>query len=212
MRSIAFVDADQLSPRNLISLVQNHCAHCCERGRVTELAQLTNERQGPEQLPSEPPGGEEATTADTPSDPDLDRRFNQLVREADVADALDEKKVDDGLPALLRAGLTAWAEENAAAGDFSVDPPPGRNPPLHARQRPRRLMLWHVPRLLQRWRPLDHPGLPHRRRRPHRPRFLHRPRFPRRRGAPRRPGRPGRPAQPARSRFSSASRKARVDA
>ena len=70
-----------------------------------------------------------------PPDPDLDRRFSRLVREADVADALDEKKVDDGLPALLRAGLTAWAEENAAAGDFSVDPPLGRNPSLHARLR-----------------------------------------------------------------------------
>ena len=43
--------------------------------------------------------------------------------------------MDDCLPALLRAGLIAWAEENAAAGHFSVDPPPGRNPSLHARLR-----------------------------------------------------------------------------
>ena len=57
------------------------------------------------------------------------------MQEANVAVALDEKKVDYGLPPLLRAGLTAWAEENAAAGDFSVDPPPGRSFSLHARLR-----------------------------------------------------------------------------
>ena len=135
VRPTAFADATLFTPRGLISLVQDHCAHCCERGRVTELAQLPNEGQGPAPPPNEPSRDDEATTADPPPDTDLDRRFNQLVREADVAAALDEKQVDNALPALLRAGLTAWAEENAAAGRFSVDPPPGRNPSLHARLR-----------------------------------------------------------------------------
>ena len=135
VKPTAFADAPLLSPRNLLNLVQDHCAHCCERGRVTELAQLPNKSMGPEPSPSEPPGGGEATTSDSLPGPDLDRRFSELVREADVSDALDEKRVDRGLPALLRAGLTAWAEENAAAGHFSVDPPPGRNPSLHARLR-----------------------------------------------------------------------------
>ena len=134
VRSTAFVDADQFSPRNLISLVQNHCAHCCERGRVTELAQLLLESQGLEPLPNAPQPAPEPPR-EPPPDPDLDQRFEQLVREADVAGALDEKKVDDGLSALLRAGLMAWAEENTAAGRFSVDPPLGRNPSLHARLR-----------------------------------------------------------------------------
>ena len=125
VRSTAFTDAILFSPRSLINVVQDHCARCRENGRVTELEQLPNERP---RVPAAP------APAVQP-DPDLDRRFSRLVREADVADALDEKKVDDGLPALLRAGLTAWAEENAEAGHFSVDPPLGRNPSLHARLR-----------------------------------------------------------------------------
>ena len=132
VKPTAFADAPLFSPRSLITVVQDHCIRCRENGRVTELVQLPNERQGPEQLPSERRGEVEPPP---PADPDLDRRFNQLVREADVAGALDEKQVDDGLPALLRAGLTAWAEENAGAGNFSVDPPLGRNPSLHARLR-----------------------------------------------------------------------------
>ena len=135
VKPTAFADAPLFSPRTLINLVQDHCAHCLERGRVTELAELPNERPGPE-----PPRNGRRPDAETPQpDPtaglDLDQRFSQLVREAGVAAALDEKQVDEGLPVLLRAGLTAWAEENAAAGHFSVDPPPGRNPSLHARLR-----------------------------------------------------------------------------
>ena len=135
VRSTAFGDAMLFSPRNLINLVQEHCARCRERGRVTELKQLPNERQGPEPPTKERRRGEDPQPSPPAPDPELDRRFSQLVQEANVADALDEKKVDGGLPALLRAGLMAWAKENAGAGDFSVDPPPGRNPSLHARLR-----------------------------------------------------------------------------
>ena len=135
VRSTAFGDAPLFSPRNLINLVQEHCARCRERGHVTELEQLPNERQGPQPRSNGRRQGEELQPPPPTPGPELDRRFRQLVQEADVTGVLDEKKVDDGLPALLRAGLTAWAEENAGAGDFSVDPPPGRNPPLHARLR-----------------------------------------------------------------------------
>ena len=131
MRSTAFADADQFSPRGLINLVQDHCARCRESGRqVAELEQLLVEPPGPAAE-----GARVVTSATSSADPGLDQRFSRLVQEADVADALDEKKVDYGLPPLLRAGLTAWAKENAAAGDFSVDPPPGRKPLLHARLR-----------------------------------------------------------------------------
>ena len=133
--SSAFADAPLFSPRTLINVVQDHCARCRENDRVTELEQLPNERQGLESLPNERRPGEDPPQPPPPPDPELDRRFSQLVREADIADALHEKKVDGGLPALLRAGLTAWAEENAATGAFSVDPLPGRNPALHARLR-----------------------------------------------------------------------------
>ncbi len=135
VRPAAFADAPLFSPRGLIDLVQRHCAHCRERSRVTELDQLPKAPLGPEPRTHERPQGVDRPTPDPPPDNGLDRQFSELVREADVADALDEKKVDGGLPALLRAGLTAFAEENATAGSFSVDPPLGRNPSLHARLR-----------------------------------------------------------------------------
>ena len=126
--STAFADADQFTPRGLINLVQAHCARGVEQGCVTELTEL-------KQLPDESGPGGEHPPREEPLDPVLDQRFRRLVQEATVADALDEKTVDHGLPPLLRAGLSAWAEENAAAGDFTVDPPPGRKPSLHARLR-----------------------------------------------------------------------------
>ena len=135
VKPTAFADAPLFSPRGLITVVQDHCVRCRENGRVTELAQLPNGRQEPQPLPHGHGSGANPPPPDPAPDPDLDRRFSELVREADVAGALDETKVDGDLPALLRAGLTAWAEENAAAGNFFVDPPPGRNPALHARLR-----------------------------------------------------------------------------
>ena len=135
VRSAAFADAPLFSPRGLIDLVQRHCAHCRERGHVTELDQLPKGPPGPEPGTHERPQGVDRPTPDPPPDNGLDRQFSEFEREADVADAIDEKKVDGGLPALLRAGLTAFAEENATAGSFSVDPPLGRNPSLHARLR-----------------------------------------------------------------------------
>ena len=141
----AFADADLYSPRSLINIVQDHCARCRENGRVTELEQLPKESPGRKPgTPESRPGGNRPTPDASPDTSGhlagfdhggLDRRFSELVREADVADVLDEKKVDDSLPALLRAGLGVWAEEHAASGSFSVDPPLGRNPSLHARLR-----------------------------------------------------------------------------
>ena len=135
VRPTAFADAVLFSPRSLINLVQDHCAHCRENGRVTELEQLTNGHPGPEPLPNGRREGKDPQPPPQPPGPELDRRFHQLVREADVSGVLHEKQVDGRLPALLRAGLTAWTEENAATGAFSVDPLPGRNPSLHARLR-----------------------------------------------------------------------------
>ncbi len=129
VRTTAFDDAILFSPRSLITVVQDHCVRCRENGHVTELTQLPNEIKGPQ------PRGHRLDGDLPPIDSELDQRFSRLVQEANVADALDEKKVDYGLPPLLRAGLTAWTEENPAAGDFSVDPPLGRNPSLHARLR-----------------------------------------------------------------------------
>ena len=131
VRTTAFDDAILFSPRSLITVVQDHCVRCRENGRVTELEQLPNERQGPD---GHRPGVAPPPPGPSP-DPGLDQRFGRLVQEANVAAALDERTVDHGLPPLLRAGLTAWANENPAEGDFSVDPPPGTRPLLHARLR-----------------------------------------------------------------------------
>ncbi|MYK86897.1 MAG: ATP-binding protein, partial [Acidobacteria bacterium] len=72
----AFADAPLFSPRSLINLVQNHCAHCRERGRVMELEQLTTEHPGPEPLPN---GGRRGGDPQPPG-PELGRRLNELVR------------------------------------------------------------------------------------------------------------------------------------
>ncbi len=130
VRPAAFADAVVFSPRSLIKeVLQKHCERCLAKGRVTELKRLlptVKDSPGPGPPPPSPP----------PPPTDLDPQFDQLVRDADVADALDEKKVDGSLPALLRAGLSAWVEENREAGDFKLDPwPLGRNPGLHARLR-----------------------------------------------------------------------------
>ena len=106
VRTNAFADAPLFSPRSLINLVQEHCARCRENGRVIELEQLPNERPGdvdpprPGPQPPPPPGAE------------LDRRYRQLVQEADVADALDEKKVD-GAP----AGAVARRPDGLGGGE-----------------------------------------------------------------------------------------------
>ena len=68
----------------------------------------------------------------------LDVRLAQLRADpavaAMVAAALDPETEDTAIPALLAAGFEAWARELGVGADqpFAQDPPPGKNPRLHA--------------------------------------------------------------------------------
>jgi hypothetical protein len=68
----------------------------------------------------------------------LDARFAALRADAAVlaqaAAALDPKTEDTVMPVLLDAGFEAWVRELGAGADhpFAQDPPPGKNPRLHA--------------------------------------------------------------------------------
>jgi len=71
----------------------------------------------------------------------LDARFAELRADAAVASlvaaALAPETEDTVMPALLAAGLEAWVRELGTGTDdddhpFALDPPPGKNPRLHA--------------------------------------------------------------------------------
>jgi len=125
----AFVQAETLSPRELLKLVDRHLLSCRSRGQVVELdafdlASGTIEGTRVDPQPAEP----------APSDlADLDQRFKSYAGAADLS--MLHKDDDPALPDLLQSALLCWIEENGDGGRFSLDPPPGRDPSLHARLR-----------------------------------------------------------------------------
>ncbi|MPZ26293.1 MAG: DUF87 domain-containing protein [Micromonosporaceae bacterium] len=123
----AFDDAPDFTPRALLQRVGAHVQSCLRTGEVRELARLTDV----EPIPAQPPGvanGDDLAA--------LDARFQELRAGADLAAALDPRREDEAMPALLAAALTAWiAERGDDQGAFALDPPPSRKPALHARLR-----------------------------------------------------------------------------
>jgi hypothetical protein len=78
-----------------------------------------------------------STGGDSPSADvlaELDRRFERLVRQASVDNALDSGTEDQVMPALLSAGLSALIAEWSSDA-YTQDPLPGPKPALHARLR-----------------------------------------------------------------------------
>lgn len=129
----AFADANHLTPRQLISLVDTHVTRCRQSRKIVELESFELETDGePENIypPSAPAGPSPAT----PSDRIL-QEFKEAYRAADVTAALNEKTVDAALPKLLREGLAAWIDETADRSQFQIDPEFGKTAPLHARLR-----------------------------------------------------------------------------
>lgn len=126
VRPSAFDAAPDYTPRQLLRRLDEHVQSCLFVGEVEELTSLDDARSMP---PPEPP----------PEAPDLailDVRFQELCTSAEVGAALDPGTEDAVMPGLLAAGLTAWiAEQGAASGLFSLDPPPSAKPALHARLR-----------------------------------------------------------------------------
>ncbi|WP_433500173.1 helicase HerA domain-containing protein [Sphaerimonospora sp. CA-214678] len=124
----AFANAYEYTPRQLLIRVDEHVRSCLANGRVTELARLND---------TEPvKAGPVIDLPPVDKLDELDRRFAESRKRADVAAALDPATEDAVMPGLLSAGLTAWiAEQDEDRRVFSLDPPPSAKPPLHARLR-----------------------------------------------------------------------------
>jgi hypothetical protein len=157
----AFDDASRYTARALLKRVEAHVAECLHERAVTELGRLDDDEDGTGALTGANGGltgiglpgsgspaasamaGEPAASPSAPSDADadfaaLDARFADLREDvgttAAVAAALNPETEDTAMPALLAAGLEAWVRELGVGADhpFAQDPPPGKNPRLHA--------------------------------------------------------------------------------
>ncbi|NBE95822.1 ATP-binding protein [Nonomuraea sp. KC401] len=125
----AFATAPGLTPRTLLRRISAHVETCRVEGRATLLERFHQDPPAPP-LTGGAPAVSEADLAR------LDARFAGLRAQADPSDAFDPAHEDELAPPLLAAGLSAWITEQGDAGRaFSVDPPPGRRPSLHARLR-----------------------------------------------------------------------------
>lgn len=134
IRPAAFEDASQYTARGLLRRVEAHVSQCLRERDIVELDRLAEPRED----------GQASATADAVAEPRvgdlelLDARFDELRDEVGVraaaGAALDPETEDVAMPALLAAGLEAWVRELGAGGDhpFAQDPPPGKNPRLHA--------------------------------------------------------------------------------
>jgi hypothetical protein len=126
-----FEQAVRFTPRELLRTVDRHVRHCLADDEVTELHYLDPDDA------ARP--GRTATRSDGPAGTDLaefDKRYEEFLGSADARRAPDGNTEDSEVPALLRAGLTAWIADQGPAGDtFSIDPQAGGKPALHARLR-----------------------------------------------------------------------------
>jgi hypothetical protein len=131
VRPDAFDRAAGFTPRQLLIKIDAHVQSCLADETVRELGSLG---APPEVEPSPPlvlppPAAEPALA-------ELDTRYADLAAAADPTKVLSEEVEDTAIPPLLSAGLQAWIlERGEAAQAYSVDPPPGPRPALHARLR-----------------------------------------------------------------------------
>jgi hypothetical protein len=126
IRELAFAEAAHFTPRNLLKRVERHAAECLRRDVVVELENLEDDGLVFGDLP---PVRSEGSSFE-----ELDARFANLIRQADVQAAFDRYAEDEHLPVLLSAGLSSLVVE---LGDpsYKYDPMPSHRPPLHARLR-----------------------------------------------------------------------------
>ncbi|MGW0071027.1 ATP-binding protein [Streptosporangium sandarakinum] len=125
VRPAAFDGAGEYTPRQLLIRIDEHVTGCVVDQEVRELDGL-DRAVTPH---PEPVRRRHDFTG-------IEARFAELRQKAHVTDALDADIEDAVMPALLAAGLSAWIDGLGDAGRrFSVDPPPSKRPPLHARLR-----------------------------------------------------------------------------
>ncbi|WP_018658283.1 helicase HerA domain-containing protein [Actinomadura flavalba] len=130
----AFATVTGYTPRALLKQVYDHVGRCRSADEIRLLDRFgdtdeTAPTPAPTPAPRPAPVSASALAA-------LDARFAGLRRGAETAAALTADTEDEAVPPLLAAGLAAWIREAGEAGRaFSIDPPPGRRPDLHARLR-----------------------------------------------------------------------------
>ncbi|GGQ33954.1 ATP-binding protein [Streptosporangium pseudovulgare] len=125
VRPAAFDGAGEYTPRQLLIRIDEHVTGCVVDQEVRELDRL-------DRAETPHPG----TVRRHHDFTGIEARFAELRQKAHVTDALDAEVEDAAMPALLAAGLSAWIDGLGDAGRrFSVDPPPSKRPPLHARLR-----------------------------------------------------------------------------
>ena len=154
IRPEAFEDAGRFSARGLLKRVEEHVSACLHDRAVTELTRLDADASA---VVREDGAAADGAAADSTGRTDmadgagastgtpvtdefaaLDARFAALRADPEVtaraAAALDPKTEDTVMPSLLDAGFEAWVRELEADTDhpFAQDPPPGKNPRLHA--------------------------------------------------------------------------------
>ena len=127
----AFDEAIDMTPREVLRLVDDHVRACLAADQVIEMAHLASSKNvpGTSSLGAAP-------SAAPANAPDINRRYTELIACADIRGALELATEDAVMPELLRAGLTAWiAAHDQDERPFSIDPPAGGKPALHARMR-----------------------------------------------------------------------------
>jgi DNA helicase HerA-like ATPase len=129
----AFLEAVQFTPRELLRVIDQYIRQCLSRREIAELRSLVAASGDDAVVAPQPENIRPAATATWER---YDRDFADLLSAADPADALAPDTEDLVVPGLLRAGLTAWIAEQGPAGQaYSIDPPTGGKPALHARLR-----------------------------------------------------------------------------
>jgi hypothetical protein len=124
----AFLTAGNLTPRQLMRQVVAHAQTCLDSKTITELTRLDGTALTTRAVVPKPNRNKEFAQ--------LDAHFGELRKRAEVEPAMDPNTEDLIVPALLRAGLSAWITEQGSSGQkFKLDPPTSSNPPLHAKLR-----------------------------------------------------------------------------
>jgi Helicase HerA, central domain len=133
-----FEEAVDFTPREVLKTVDDHVRACLGAGEVREMMHFRDVATGsPAASLSAPAKALPEQTALTESElARIDARYAELIAAADPAPALQQATEDATVPELLKAGLAAWiAAQGQAERPFSLDPPAGGKPALHARMR-----------------------------------------------------------------------------
>ncbi|CAM3906329.1 helicase HerA domain-containing protein [Kibdelosporangium persicum] len=126
VRPSAFAAAPHFTPRELFKRIDDHVRSCLDTGVFRELTNLLEE--------SPPPA--ERVCAPAPALNTVAAAYADLLANADPTAAVQQRTEDERMPALLAAGLRSYMYEQGKYRDrYSLDPPPGDNPSLHARLR-----------------------------------------------------------------------------